>query len=54
MEFLGLKLNADKNVDCNGKEHDISADDARVRVWIVPTNEELTIARDTMAIVSKG
>ncbi len=53
MEFLGLKLNTDTNVEYNGKEHDISTDDARVRVWIVPTNEELTIARDTMAIVSK-
>ncbi len=54
MEFLGIRLSGDKNVQFNGKEHEISADDSRVRIWIVPTNEELTIARDTVEIVSRG
>ncbi len=51
--FLGIELDENKNVGFNGKEHDISTDSARVRTWIVPTNEELTIARDTMEIVGK-
>ncbi len=53
MKFLGIEIDSKKNVEFNGKEHDISTDDASVRVWIVPTNEELTIARDTVEIVSK-
>lgn len=54
MEFLGISLDVKKNEQFNGKEHEISADGSRVSVWIVPTNEELTIARDTMEIVARG
>ncbi|MFA9380153.1 MAG: acetate/propionate family kinase [Acetanaerobacterium sp.] len=53
MEFLGIKIDEHSNVEYSGKEHDISADGARVRTWIVPTNEELTIARDTVEIINK-
>lgn len=51
LEFLGVKIDPEKN-KLRGQELDISADGARVRVLVIPTNEELVIARDTYAIVS--
>lgn len=53
MEFLGIKLDDKLNVEFSGKEKDISAPDAKTRVWIIPTNEELMIARDTKEVLSK-
>ena len=50
MDFLGIKIDENKN-NVRGKETDISAEDARVRVLIIPTNEELMIARDTVALI---
>jgi acetate kinase len=49
---LGIKLNAEAN-KVRGKEALISTDDSPIKVLVVPTNEELVIARDTMAIVGK-
>ena len=46
LEFLGIKIDPVKN-DMRGKEMDISADGSKVRVLVIPTNEELMIARDT-------
>lgn len=51
LEFLGVKIDPEKN-KLRGQELDISADGAKVRVLVIPTNEELVIARDTYAIVS--
>ncbi len=51
LSFLGIKIDPAKNAQAVGKEMDISADDATVRTLVVPTNEELVIARDTMRIV---
>ena len=51
LEFLGVKLDAEKN-NVRGKEAIISADDSKVTVWVIPTNEELMIAQDTAALVS--
>jgi len=48
--YLGVKLNAEAN-RVHGEEIKISADDSKVNVYIIPTNEELKIARDTKAIV---
>ena len=45
-----MKLDAEKN-KVRGKEADVSADDAKVRVLVIPTNEELMIAMDTAALV---
>lgn len=50
LEFMGIKIDAEKN-KVRGKEQDVSADDAKVRVLVIPTNEELMIAMDTAAIV---
>ena len=52
LEFVGVKLDDEKN-QLRGKEVKISTDDSRVNVYVIPTNEELAIARDTLAIISK-
>ena len=53
MDFLGIKLDEEVNTSVRGKLCKISAADSKVEVWIVPTNEELLIARDTLALISK-
>ncbi len=50
LEFMGVKMDAQKN-DIRGKEAVISADDSKVKVLLIPTNEELMIAMDTMNLV---
>ena len=51
MSFLGAAIDKEKN-KVKGKEADISADDSKVKVVVIPTNEELVIARDTLELVS--
>jgi len=51
MDFLGIKIDNDKN-NIRGKDSIISTDDSRIKVLVVPTNEELMIAKDTAEIVS--
>ena len=46
LEFLGVKLDPEKN-KLRGDERIISAEDSKVTVWVIPTNEELMIAQDT-------
>lgn len=50
LEFLGVKLDPARN-QVRGEETLISADDSKVKVWVIPTNEELVIAQDTAALV---
>ncbi len=50
--FMGVKIDEEKN-NCRGKEVEISTPDSKVKVYVIPTNEELMIARDTKDIVSK-
>ena len=50
LEFLGVKIDEEKN-KVRGKECEISTPDSKVKVYIIPTNEELMIARDTMNLV---
>ncbi len=50
LEFLGVQIDPTKN-NVRGKEVDVSTDDAKVRVLLIPTNEELVIAKDTMSLV---
>jgi acetate kinase len=50
---MGVKIDPAKNDGVRGKETIISADDSKVTVCIIPTDEELLIASDTMDIVSK-
>ena len=48
--FLGVKIDDEKN-NCRGKEVEISTPDSKVKVYVVPTNEELMIARETRDLV---
>ena len=50
MEFLGMKLDKEAN-KVRGKERVISTEDSKVKILLIPTNEELMIARDTLALV---
>ncbi len=52
MEYCGIKLDKELNAKVHGTETVISAPDSKVKVIVVPTNEELVIARDTVAIVT--
>ena len=47
---MGVKLDKEAN-NCRGKLQKISAEDSKVQVYVIPTNEELVIARDAKAIV---
>lgn len=49
MDFMCIKLDAEKN-NVRGKDRVISADDSKVKVLLIPTNEELMIARDTLRL----
>lgn len=49
LEFLGTSIDPEKN-NVRGKEQEISVDGAKVKIFVVPTNEELVIARDTNKI----
>ncbi|MBE5806350.1 MAG: acetate kinase [Clostridiales bacterium] len=51
LEFLGIKINEEKNM-VKGEEMEISENDSKIRVWVIPTNEELVIARDTMNLIN--
>jgi len=50
LEFLGVKFDAERN-KVRGEEAIISADDSKVKVVVIPTDEELMIATDTMALI---
>ena len=53
MDYFGIKIDKELNRTIRGKLTKISTPDSKVEVWIVPTNEELLIARDTLALISK-
>ena len=52
LEFLGIKIDHEAN-NTQGKEAVISAPDSKVTVCVIPTDEELMIAKDTMALLQK-
>lgn len=52
LEYLGAKLDPQRN-NVRGKDALISTDDSTVKMYVIPTNEEIMIARDTKEIVSK-
>lgn len=49
LDFFGVKIDAEKN-KCRGVAKEISSEDSKVKVFVIPTNEELMIARDTKEI----
>ena len=53
MEFMGIKLDNNVNAKVRGEEAIISTADSKVKVVVIPTDEELLIASDTMDILKK-
>lgn len=49
LDFFGIKIDTEKN-KVRGKEVDVSAADSKIKILVIPTNEELVIARDTLAL----
>jgi acetate kinase len=52
LEFLGVEIDDAKN-NIRGKEAEISKDGSKVKIFVIPTNEEVMIARDTKELTSK-
>ncbi|HHW02915.1 MAG TPA: acetate kinase [Thermoanaerobacterales bacterium] len=50
MDYFGIKIDETKN-NVRGKEADISADGSKTRILVIPTNEELMIALDTVSLI---
>ena len=53
LEFLGVKMDVARNRACRATEAIISADDSKVTVCVIPTDEELMIATDTLTLVEQ-
>ena len=53
LEYMGVKFDKEKNMRNNGEEEIISAGDSAVTIAVVPTDEELLIAKDTLELVVK-
>ena len=51
LTFMGVELDKDKNNSVRDEEKEISTDTSKVKIWVVPTNEELMIARETMNLI---
>lgn len=54
MDFLGIKIDDELNRKTRGTLTKLSLPDSKVEVWVVPTNEELLIARDTLALINQN
>ena len=52
LKFMGVKIDDERN-KVKSEEALISTDDSSIPVWVIPTNEELVIARDTLRLVTK-
>ncbi len=50
---MGISFDKSKNDGVRSKETILNTDDSKVKVMVVPTNEELVIAQDTQKIISK-
>ncbi len=50
LEYMGVKFDFEKNIGLRG-EADLSMPDSRVKILVVPTNEELSIAREVLRLV---
>lgn len=52
MEWAGLKVDKSRNEQAVGKEAQISTDDSKLKAYVIPTDEELLIARDTVRCIA--
>lgn len=53
LECIGAKMDETKNID-GSPERSIHTDDSKVQLWIIPTNEEIIVARDALGLVNNG
>lgn len=53
MDYLGIKIDPSKNKKIIGTTGEISTDGSKIKVFVIPTNEEMVIARDTVRILEK-
>jgi len=53
LSYMGVHIDKELNANARGKQMEISTADSKVKVFVIPTNEELVIARDTKVLVSK-
>ena len=54
LKYLGVEIDSNKNKEARGVEEEISSSNSKIPVWVVPTNEELVIARDTLRLIGKN
>jgi acetate kinase len=54
LDYLGIKIDREKNREIKGKEGKINSSTSQVEVWVIPTNEELMVARETAKMVNEG
>ena len=53
MDRLGIIIDDERNEKARGSEALISSDDSQIKVYMIPTNEELEIAKQTIEVVEK-
>ena len=51
LNYLGVEFNEEKNKGLRGREEELTTPESKVKVFVIPTNEELAIARETMALL---
>ena len=51
LTFMGVEIDTEKNNSVRDEEKEISKDGSKVKIWVVPTNEELMIARETLNLL---
>jgi acetate kinase len=51
LDWAGLTIDADRNAQATGRQAQINAADSRLQIWVIPTDEELLIARDTVRCI---
>ncbi|HPO10057.1 MAG TPA: acetate/propionate family kinase, partial [bacterium] len=54
LEPLGIILDDRRNAEQSGKEGSIGSEESRTAIWVVPTNEELIVARATVELLNAG
>lgn len=53
LEEFGIRIDADRNVRCIKTESMISTSDSKIAVWVVPTNEEIVVARECVKLLNR-
>ncbi len=53
-DWAGLKLDAEKNSSATASEQSIADAGSKIDIWIVPTNEEIVVARQTAAVLNES